>query len=40
MAPDSTPSTNESVQDLILVNTVQLKPKIKAQISGTWYLVV
>ena len=28
------PSANESANDLILVHTVQLKPMIKAQISG------
>ena len=32
--PDSTPSANEPAKDLILVHTVQLKPMIKAQISG------
>ena len=30
----STPSANEPAKDLILVHTVQLKPMIKAQISG------
>ena len=30
----STPSANEPAEDLILVHTVQLKPMIKAQISG------
>ena len=34
MASASTPSTNEPAKDLILVHTVQLKPLIKAQISG------
>ena len=34
MASVSTPSANESAKDLILVHTVQLKPMIKAQISG------
>ena len=34
MASASTPSDNESAKDLILVHTVQLKPMIKAQISG------
>ena len=34
MASDSTPSANESAKELILVHTVQLKPMIKAQISG------
>ena len=34
MAIDSTPSTNDQAKDLILVHTVQLKPMIKAQISG------
>ena len=34
MASASTPSTNEQAKDLILVHTVQLKPIIKAQISG------
>ena len=29
-----TPSANEPAKDLILVHTVQLKPMIKAQISG------
>ena len=34
MASASTPSANEPAKDLILVHTVQLKPNIKAQISG------
>ena len=34
MASGSTPSVNEPVKDLILVHSVQLKPMIKAQISG------
>ena len=34
MASASTSSTNEPARDLILVQTVQLKPIIKAQISG------
>ena len=34
MASTSTPSANEPAKDLILVHTVQLKPMIKAQISG------
>ena len=34
MASTSTPSANEPAKDLILVQTVQQKPKIKAQISG------
>ena len=34
MAPASTPSVNELAKDLILVHTIQLKPIIKAQISG------
>ena len=34
MASASTPSANEQAKDLILVHTVQLKPMIKAQISG------
>ena len=34
MASASTPSANEPAKDLILVHTVQLKPKIKVQISG------
>ena len=34
MASASTPSANEPAKGLILVNTVQLKPRIKAQISG------
>ena len=34
MASTSTPSANELAKDLILVHTVQLKPKINAQISG------
>ena len=34
MASASTPSDNESAKDLIFVHTVQLKPIIKAQISG------
>ena len=33
-ASASTPSANEPAKDLILVHTVQLKPRIKAQISG------
>ena len=35
MASASTPSANEQAKDLILVHTVQLKPMIKAKISGT-----
>ena len=34
MASASTPSTNDPAKYLILVHTVQLKPMIKAQISG------
>ena len=34
MASASTPSANEQAKDLILVHTVQLKPMIKAKISG------
>ena len=34
MASASTSSANEPAKDLILVHTVQLKPMIKAQISG------
>ena len=34
MASASTPSTNEPAKYLILAHTVQLKPMIKAQISG------
>ena len=34
MASASTPSANDPAKDLILVHTVQLKPMIKAQISG------
>ena len=34
MASGSTPSANEQAKDFILVHTVQLKPMIKAQISG------
>ena len=34
MASASTPSSNDQAKDLILVHTVQLKPMIKAQISG------
>ena len=34
MASASTPSTNEPAKDLILVHRVQLKPMVKAQISG------
>ena len=30
----STPSANEQAKDVVLVHTVQLKPMIKAQISG------
>ena len=33
-ASASTPSANEPAKDLILVHTIQLKPMIKAQISG------
>ena len=34
MASTSTPSANEPTKYLILVHTVQLKPRIKVQISG------
>ena len=34
MASANTPSANEPAKDLILDHTVQLKPIIKAQISG------
>ena len=34
MASASTPSVNEPAKDLSLVHTVQLKPMIKAQVSG------
>ena len=34
MVSASTPSANELAKDLILVHTVQLKPMIKALISG------
>ena len=34
MASASTPSANEPAKDFILVHTVQVKPMIKAQISG------
>ena len=34
MASASSPSANEPAKDLILVHTVELKPMIKAQISG------
>ena len=34
MASASTPSANEPAKDLILVHTIQLKPFVKAQISG------
>ena len=34
MASASTPSANEPAKDHILVHIVQLKPMIKAQISG------
>ena len=34
MASASTPSANGPAKDLILVHTVQLKPMVKAQISG------
>ena len=34
MASASTPSANEPAKDLILVHTVQIKPMIKAPISG------
>ena len=34
MGSASTPSANEQEKDLIVVHTVQLKPIVKAQISG------
>ena len=34
MALASTPSYNKQAKDLILVHTVQLKPTIKAHLSG------
>ena len=34
MASASTSSANEQAKDVVLVHTVQLKPMIKAQISG------
>ena len=34
MASASTPSANEQVKDVVLVHAVQLKPMMKAQISG------
>ena len=34
MASASTPPANEQTKDVVLVHTVQLKPMIKAQISG------
>ena len=34
MASDRTPSANEQDKDVVLVHIVQLKPMIKAQISG------
>ena len=34
MASSSTPSANEQAKDIVSVHTVQLKPMIKAQISG------
>ena len=34
MASASTPSANDPAKDVIIVHTVQLKPMIKAQISG------
>ena len=34
MVSASTSSANEPAKDLILVHTVQLKPMVKAQISG------
>ena len=34
MASDSTPSANEPAKDLILVHKVQLKPMMKAHLSG------
>ena len=34
MASASTPSANEPTKELILFHTVQLKPRIKSQISG------
>ena len=35
IASASTPSANEQAKDVILAHTVQLKPTIKAQISGS-----
>ena len=34
MASASTPSANEQAKDVVLVHTGQIKPMIKAQISG------
>ena len=34
MASASTPSGNEPAKDFILVHTIELRPTIKAQISG------
>ena len=34
MASASAPSANQLAKDLILAHTVQIKPRIKAQISG------
>ena len=34
MVSSSTPSTKKPVKDIILVHTVQIKPMIKANISG------
>ena len=34
MASASTQSANEQAKDVVLVHTIQLKPMIKAQISG------
>ena len=33
-------SANEPANELILIHTVHIKPMIKAQISGEWYIVV
>ena len=40
MASASTQSANEPAKDVILVQTVQLKPMIKHKSQEEWYLVV
>ena len=40
MASASTPSTIEPAKDVILLHTIQLKPRIKHKSQEEWYLVV